>query len=128
MCILPIWKKFVNRMTQKTYQQRMFWTFFMTSMAVLIFFGAIIGRFAYHMLEQEIYENAKKDLNTAVNSLESFADEIEKEALYVTLNQQYQEAISINAEDMGYKNFQRVMGITNLLIYMTCLLYTSRCV
>lgn len=119
MYILPIWRRIVNRMTRKTYQRRMFWAFFMTAMAVLVFFGIIIGRFAYQMLEEEIYENAKKDLNTVVNSLEVFVEEIEKEALYVTLNQQYQEAISIDTEDVGYKNFQRVMGITNLLIYMT---------
>ena len=119
MYTLPTWKRIVDRMTRKTYQRRMFWTFFMTALAVLVFFGIIIGRFSYQMLEEEIYENAKKDLNTVVNSLEGFVEEIEKEALYVTLNQQYQEAISIDAEDMGYKNFQRVMGITNLLMYMT---------
>lgn len=96
------------------FETKVFYTFVVLVVAVIILFGVIYSKMSFDMLYEEALDNAKADIHSVDANLERMLLSIEREALYFIVNENYQTAISVS-ETNETRKFQNAMALSSML-------------
>lgn len=96
------------------FEMKVYKYFIITVIISVLIFGLFICKLVYDAIYEKELNMANKELDTICMSLDSLADGIVKEALYLIVNQNYQKTIS-NEEDTDYRKFLNSASLSNML-------------
>ncbi len=96
------------------FETKVFYTFVILVVAVILFFGLIYSKMTFDILYEEALDNAKADIYSVDANLETMLLSIERETLYFIVNENYQTAISVS-ETNETRKFQNAMALSAML-------------
>lgn len=96
------------------FEMKVYKYFIITVIISVLIFGLFISKIVYDAMYKKELNMANKELDTICMSLDSLAEGIVKESLYLIVNQNYQKAIS-KEEDTDYTKFLNSASLSNML-------------